>query len=212
MKARFWTITVSLLWSISLAYSQPIKNIGLKAGLAFTNQAWKYSFMDSDLPTKTRLGLDIGIAVEWLKDSPVTIMTELHFVQKGMKDELIVTTEQYPNGTGQTIAKQPRVDYLSIPLMAKYTLRFNTIAICAVAGLRYDLFVSSAGEGFELVIDKFRKSELGGSFGCGAEFTSPFDRTIGLEFRYSPTFQKSYSSQFLTVSNQSMELLVGIML
>ena len=211
MKQKFFAIIICAVLGSTNCFSQLVKEFEVKVGMAIANQTWTYQSFP-DLDTKSRLGIDAGFGVEWLSSSMITILTEAHYIQKGMKESIPITTEQFPDGTGQYLTRQPEVNYLSIPILAKYRIDFSCVGLYAIAGPRFDFLVSSKGGGFDVVINKFKKSEIGGTIGAGFEISNLLHNAIGIEVRYSPALQNSYSTQFLTVSNNSVELLLTMAL
>lgn len=192
-------------------YSQYIKSVGLKDGVILASQKWNYLSMNWTLDNQYRYGIDCGLSIEWIKESPVTLLTELHYLQKGMKDKVMVTTAQNPDGTGEYKTLLPEVNYLSIPILAKYSMNYSSLSVYGLAGTRIDYLLSTKGDGFDVVINKFKKIDFGGSFGIGVEKNSSLNNAFGFELRYSPNFTESYSTSLLNVSNHSFEILFVVL-
>jgi opacity protein-like surface antigen len=139
----------------------------------------------------------------------LSALIELQYTQKGMTESIPITTESQPDGTGEFITKRPRVDYLSIPILVKARFSTPVIVPYLVAGPRFDILLSMKGDGFDVVVDKFKTSEFGATLGFGVEVT--FWHPIGVlaEFRYNPSFGDAFSSNFLRVKNRSLDFLLG---
>lgn len=189
------------------SHSQAIRNIGVKLGGVAANQSWTYSSIPS-LPTERRWGIDVGVFIEWFNMPVFSLSSELHFIQRGMKLSLPTITPQDPERTGQLVTRSPRLDYLSLPLLAKASLNDGVFSPYVVAGPRVDFLLQTKGEGFQAVFDKFEKVEFGVSVGAGIDLHA-FDKVnLGFEFRFSPSLKDGYSTQFLSVRNTSMEFLI----
>lgn len=189
------------------SHSQAIRNIGVKLGGVAANQSWTYSSIPS-LPTERRWGIDVGVFIEWFNMPVFSLSSELHFIQKGMKLTLPITSEQNPEGTGRFVTRSPRVDYLSLPLLAKARLNDGVFSPYVVAGPRVDFLLQTKAEEFQAVLDKFETVEFGATVGAGMDIRAFEKMNLGFEFRFSPSLKDGYSTQFLSVRNTSMEFLI----
>ncbi len=193
-----------------LAEAQLIRSFGIKAGTAAASENWQYSQNPGLIDPLTRWGLDVGGFVEWFNIPILSVSSEVHYVQKGFRLQLPVTTAESPDGNGSFLTLSPRVDYLSMPLLAKCRLDLESSSIYVLAGPRLDIFLSTKDVGFGDVLKKFRSNEFGFTMGVGCEAAKIGPLTLGLEARYSPTLQDSYSTNLLAVRNQSFEMLLVI--
>lgn len=205
MKPKYIALLVFIIQVTS--FSQPIRTIGMKVGAVFASQTWNYATIP-DLDTQRRWGIDLGFYLEWLNMPVFSFSTEIHYVQKGMKESLPITTEQNPDGTGEYLTRSPRVDYFSIPILAKARLNDGQFTPYVIVGPRVDFLLQTKGEGFQAVLEKFDKVDFGGTIGIGAEIRSFESIQLGIEFRFNPSLKDGYSSQFLQVRNSSLEFLL----
>ncbi len=192
----------------SICSAQVIRTVGIKTGAVAASQSWDYSSPFTDLETDNRWGVDIGLYAEWLDIPVLSLSSEVHYVQKGMKISLPVTTEESPNGTGEYWTRSPRVDYISVPLLVKARFLDGHLLPYVLGGPRVDFLVGTTGEGFELVIDNLEKVDFGATIGVGIEVNSFDSFHLGMEVRFSPSFTDSYSSSNIKVRNSSMEFLL----
>jgi hypothetical protein len=146
--------------------------------------------------------------VEWLDIPMFSFSSEVHYIQKGMKISVPVTTETNPDGTGDYRTFSPRVDYLSVPILAKARFVDGQLSPYIIAGPRVDFLLQTKGEGFQVILDKFEKVDFGATVGVGVEVKSFEPVHLGVEFRFSPSFKDGYSSAFTKVRNSSMEFLL----
>lgn len=208
MHARIVLTSCFALLIQSTCPAQAIRTFGIKAGAAAATQVWDYSSPFNDLETGTRWGVDIGLYMEWFTMPVFSLVSEVHYIQKGMSFSLPFTTEQYPDGTGYYVTKSPRADYVSIPLMAKARFLNGQPLPYIIGGPRVDFLVGTKGDGFGLVVDNFEKVDFGATIGVGIEINSVESLHLGMEIRFSPSFTDSFSSSFTTVRNSSMEFLL----
>lgn len=205
-----------LLFALSAIYchshAQLVHSYGVKVGIAQASQNWNYSGMFTGVTVyqKPRLGLNVGVFVEWLNIPVISVMTEVHYIQKGAEDEYEVRTVQFPEGTGEMRTLSPRIDYLSIPLLAK--LRYETpyISLYSFGGPRFDILTGNNNDASGAVFNEFKSSEYGLTFGAGIEVPLITFYRIGCEIRRSYSSQNAFANQVLTVKNNSTELLLTI--
>jgi hypothetical protein len=211
MKRKWLFILAAFVSAASMTHAQLVRGYGIKLGIVAANQSWKYADTP-ELTTSERWGVTGGVYVELLDLPLVSVVGEIQYTEKGMTFSAPVTTELQPNGTGQFITQSPKVDYLSIPILAKVRLPFPAISPYLIAGPRADLLLSKKGEGFEAVVDKFKSTDVGGTLGLGVELHTLLPVGLLAEIRYNPSFRDAYKNEFLSVRNHSFDFLVGLQL
>jgi len=202
-------LLVCFFLSVATTEGQIVKGFGLKAGLVSANQNWEYA-ITPPLETDNRLGVTAGVFLEGLASPFLSILAELRFTQKGMSWTIPITTETQPNGTGRFITMRTRVSYVAVPILVRLRLPTDVVEPYILVGPRIDFLLSNGGDGFEIVLDKFRKTELNTTLGVGVEAPSILPVALMVEFRYNPSLNDSYSSNFLRVRNRSFDFLVGV--
>jgi Outer membrane protein beta-barrel domain len=209
MKKEIFTVLILLMMSFSTSESQLIRGYGLKIGVASTNQNWDFAAQTGIAVTSTTAhqGLIVGAFIEWLDIPLLSVVTEVQYIRKGsnVMTNLHISTMELPDGNGQFLSYSTRINYLSVPLLAKFRQNGGLWSPYIVAGPRFDYCISSSGV---FSTADFNKINIGGTFGIGAESASILPIQLGLEFRYSPDFQNSYSVQGITIKNRSMEFLL----
>jgi hypothetical protein len=211
MKQKWFFILAAFLSAASMTHAQLVRSYGIKLGTVAANQSWKYADTP-ELTTSARWGITGGVYIELLDLPIVSVVGEIQYTQKGMRFSVPVTTESHPEGTGQFITESPRVDYLSIPVLAKVRLSFPAITPYLIAGPRADLLLSKKGDGFDPVVDNFKSTDVGGTLGLGVELHTLLPVGLLAEIRYNPSFRDAYKNEFLSVRNHSFDFLVGLQL
>jgi hypothetical protein len=200
-------IPVALVLAISsAAHAQTLEGYGAKVGVFMANQDFDYTF-GFGFDTNDRTGFDIGVYAEWLDLAFFSLLTEVHYIQKGMEHE-----ERRLNEFGEELAPRKwdsRVDYLSIPILAKITIQANHVSPYFIMGPRIDLFLGYNSDLSGALYDEFERVDIGGDFGIGVGNNSGPMRML-LEFRYSPDFSNAYKTDLLKVKNNSFEILFGL--
>lgn len=197
-----------ILFSFSCVQAQLVKSYGLKGGIVVANQDFNYT-QGFEADTKNRTGLDVGVFAEWLNHSYFSILTEVYYIQKGHADE-DTRTDEFGN-PASTIRHDNRLDYLSVPLLVKITLRTKHALPYLVIGPRFDYLLGYKSETSKELFDEIKNTGMGGTVGLGLESKSKPVKFL-LEFRYSPDFTNAYKTNLLKVKNNSFEILLGLIL
>jgi hypothetical protein len=200
-------IAVALVLAISSgAHAQTLRGYGAKAGVVIANQDFDYTF-GFDFDTKNRAGLDVAVYLEWLDIPFFSVLTEAHYIQKGMVNENPRTDEfGHPMSP---LEHGNRVDYVSIPILAKVTFGTGPFRPYFVLGPRIDLFLGYESRILKHVYDEFTDTNLGGTVGMGVERKTNRLKML-LELRYSPDFTDAFEKDVLKVKNNSFEILFGL--
>lgn len=200
-------IPVALVLAISsAAHAQTLEGYGVKAGVVIAEQDFDYS-EDFDFDTKNRAGLDVGVYLEWLDIPFFSLLTEAHYIQKGMVNENPRTDEfGHPMSP---VEHSNRVDYLSIPILAKVTFRTGCFRPYFVLGPRIDFLLGYESRILKDIYDGFEDTNVGGTIGIGVERKTKLLNML-FELRYSPNFSNAYKTDLLKVKNNSFEILIGL--
>ena len=85
-------VVLALIFVISSSQAQIIRGYGLKVGTTISNQDWEYlnssGLSGLSFDSDNRVGLNIGIFSEFLDLPFISIVTEVNYIQKGMKEEI----------------------------------------------------------------------------------------------------------------------------
>jgi hypothetical protein len=213
LNKTFYSILILLIIGFSISQSQLIRSYGIKAGIASVNQNWDWGSQTGIVGNSNeRQGLDAGVFVEWLDIPLLSVVTEIHYIQKISDittNVMLTKVANNPQGyIDEGYAFTPRLNYLSIPLLIKVRYDLPILSIYLLAGPRIDFFLSEQGDELAVSSNDYQKENIGGTFGMGFATLSIERFNIGVEFRYSPNYQKSYSSDYLSIDNQSMEFLL----
>ena len=200
MKLVSSTIAVLLL-CVSTSSAQILKSYGMKVGAVEAIRTFEYTGNIS-LPTDNRWGLDVGIFAELFNTPHFTMLTELHYIQKGYSSTELVTTAASPDGDGTYSTLRPRSDFLSFPIMGKLRFGSDEFEGYGLIGPRLD-FLLNASE-----LD-YSSPQFGGTLGVGIQFKVSSSPQFLIEGRYSPNFGNAFESQNLAVKNRSFEFLIG---
>lgn len=183
---------------------------GVKTGVTFANQDFNYTEFGSP-NFETHIGWDIGLFAEWQLLPVVSLATALHYVQKGMT--IKVSTPSYMNApTGFFLSSfSNRVDYLSLPLLAKFSMPLGKARTYLFIGPRLDIKVGQrATMGFDELYDELESSVFGGTVGIGQELPIFSSVAMVAEAYYHHDFTEAYKTDLLVVKNRAWGILVGV--
>lgn len=198
-----------LLWQ-SGAQAQLRRSYGIKIGAVGANETW--SDITGDWNTKSRWGFTADAYAEIPLSRFLSAQGEIQYTQKGMSLSVPVTTASQPDGSGQYYTISPRIDYISIPLLAKLRIPLIPITPYILVGPRFDFLILKKADGLDPVVDNFDNMDYGLTVGAGVELDSLLPFGLLAEFRYNPNAYDSYESGSQRVRNRSLDFLVGIRL
>ena len=208
--------------SFTNTFGQLISEYGLKSG--FTS-AWQTEiiFGDKLKGIDNKSGLVFGFYAEIFKSQWYSINTELNYSQKGMQTEIPFTNEQYPDGTGEFIKSNLRLNYLSVLILPHIYKNIQSLKFYAFAGPRFDIEISKNNnvsgpeptrtfysDGVEKQLNNYKSFQFGLSLGLGLQVKELLPFCFGIEARYNPDLSKVYETEYLYIKNNSMDLLLTI--
>jgi len=210
MKKGSLVIFLLVMLFSSVTYTQVVREYGAKIGLASSTQSWQWPpWTGISTSVASRQSIDAGVFVEWLDIPVFSLLTEVHYVQKGSVGTSNVppALTQFSHATNQYNTYSLWIDYLSVPVLAKLRWGLAPLSPYLILGPRFDIYLASTGTFLD---HNFKAVDLGGTFGFGLEPSLQLPFHVAAEYRYSPTFRDSYSVTPLTLRNRSMEFLLVV--
>jgi opacity protein-like surface antigen len=205
MKSLILSILILVILLPSLAQAQIFKGYGFKAGAVRASQSFDYT-MNLSIPIENRWGLDVGAFAELFQHPNFSLLTELHYIQKGYSLTVPVTSALYPEGTGEYYTYNTRLDYLSVPVLAKVRYAMDAVTPYIIAGPRFDFLLGK----YETLSLDYSSTDIGITVGGGVQFSVMPSSQMLVEGRFSPSFAHAFQNPNLTVKNKSFEILVGM--
>lgn len=202
-----------IIFLIAFAFNidaQIITNYGLKLGMGISNQSWDYQAdINSDFDNK--VGISPRIFLSFLNIPFFQLQAELGYLQKGFEDKIPITTIVQPDGTGEFITVNNRLNYLSFSALAKLKYENEILTPYIIIGPQLNVLLSKNIEkGWEVVFDSFKENNIGLSIGVGTEIKNVLPISILLEYRYESDFIDNYDSSNINIKNYSHILLLGV--
>ena len=207
-------LLVALCVYLSQSNAQLVKSYGVKA--AFTSSSQSFSYSNPPFPgfgpdIKRRTGFGIALFAEWLNQPVISIVSQIEYTQRGIGEEIVITGPSGPTIL-RTEVRDKRLDYLSIPILAKASVPLGDFMPYILVGPRADFLLGYRDEfivGTSIYQD-FKKTMFGGVVGAGFELTRMLPTPVFLEFRYNVDFGDSYDTNLLKVRNSAYDIWVGV--
>ena len=100
-----------LLFVFQKTNAQVLRDVGLKSGISISKQTWIYGNGGMTFDKDYRTGMDFALNLEWFNHDYITLITDVGYIQKGFKEEIMMTTPDNPeSGPLKTI--KTRFEYL----------------------------------------------------------------------------------------------------
>lgn len=206
---------VLVMFNTSVANSQLVRQFGLQAGAVLAEQQWRYtsaptSTSTSGVPSSRVWGLDAGAFLEFLNDPSISILTEVHYTQKG---RTVTVMETVPANNQQGYIDlglqdiKDRFHYITLSLLTK--LRFEAGGLTPFVALGPSCEYLAWHES-SAVRDRFNRSELAIAIAAGIELPLGSSQKLLAEIRYSPSVTNAYETDIVSVKNRAVQFLFGV--
>lgn len=201
-----------MLTCISTSQAQLLRGYGFKIGATVAQENWDYSNHNSTFNPDSRWGLNLGVFGEFLNVPYFSIVTEFNYVQKGRTVEFPVTTTTYPDGNGEYIIWDTRIDYYNLSVLGKLRFEGTDLIPYILIGPKIDFEINryqSQTRIWNIFEENFKEVLYGIRAGAGSEFNF-YTTKLLLEILFDYNFTKLYQSEYLTVSSDSFDFRIGI--
>jgi hypothetical protein len=199
-----------VLCFVTIGNAQLLRHYGLKVAYTSATQSFDYYTAGFGFSNERRPGINAAVFAEWLNMPFLSVITQVEYSQRGLGIEFARTLND-PTVIG-TWVEYHRVDYLSVPLLAKVSFPSTIIEPYLVAGPRIDFVLGYHGndENFRSLYNDFKSPNLGGTVGAGVSVSSILPAAILLEFRYNIDLTLPYDNGLLRVKNSAYDIWLGV--
>ena len=196
---------------ISTSQAQLIRSYGFKIGATSSSQDWDYTQL-TDFTPETRWGINVGVFSEFFNSPYFSLVTELNYVQKGMKEEVPVSSVINPDGTGEYITWDTRIDYINLSAFGKLRLNFDPLTPYILIGPKMDFQINleNSMDVLNVVEENFNEVMYGFKIGIGSEVKFEFFILLA-EILYDYNFNDLYEGEYLTVTSDSFDFRIGML-
>lgn len=194
-----------------LCNAQVFDGYGIKAGWGITNHDWQYvAPINGKLTWDNNSGFSIRAFTDFTLYRYVGLEAEIGYAQKGAKYKIPITTNSQPDGTGEYVDINNRLNYLSFSAVGKFKYNMSLISPYIIIGPQYNYLLSKQVSSLDkIVYDKFRNSSLGIVLGAGSEIKVLSVDFIA-EYLYARDVTNNYNQSNIEIKNYSHTFLIGI--
>ena len=209
-------IGILISMSTSSVSAAPLKHWGFKLGYTTAKQNWEHDWISND-DISLRAGLHAGVFTEWLELRGLSIRASFQYEQKGF-EYTFMTADESGALLGE-MTSPSRLDYISVPILLKYSVVKDKWVGSFMVGPRLDIFLGAdEGEGnitfgFE---DEYKDLVLGLSAGISVErkVTSKNWLLVEFQYNYDPFWLYEHTNiatgNDFRMKNESFNISIGI--
>jgi hypothetical protein len=168
MKTRL--LTIFFILNILYSHAQLITNVGIKAGVSISNQTWQYRSFGQTEKYEYKAGIYSVLTAELFKGKFLSLSSDLGFVQKGMKQHILLTSPEFPEGNGEYYILKTTINYITFSPILKGFYSFKRLTPYGLIGPRIDYRVSYEPHINSEIYNESNKLILGLTYGLGAEY------------------------------------------
>jgi hypothetical protein len=211
------TLHLAVLVSLVLLLAFPgtagaglIRKAGAKIAFSSAGQSYELTYVPEN-ETERRFGMGAALFLEWFDLPILSVVTQIEYLPRGMAQEFNLTGPDGPEVIG-TATVENRLDYLSLPILAKGRLDLGSVTPYALAGVRFDYLLGYESEGgvYDIVYSAFDETTVGASVGAGVELNELLPFGLLVEARYNLDLEDAFSTDLLKVSNNAYDLWIGV--
>jgi len=212
MKRILWAIGTICLIGIQPAYGQDTWSWGVKAGVALSNQSYKFTPIDYSMDTEAILGPSLSLFLETFRGDRFSFQTDLSFNCRGSETTTQSVTVNHLEQDRITVNEgdpaTSRFRYLSLAPMLRARSELDRITPYAMVGPKVDLFLYYT-TGSEYPLEELNSLILGFTFGIGLEFNIG-ESVMFTEVQFQPDLSPVTNQEPLLINNNSLVFTLGI--
>ncbi len=176
-------LTLILLFSYSFSNAQFIQSLGIKGGIAVTNQTWEYQIASVVVDTDKRTGKYFGVNLEFIESKHFSVITEFSYIEKGHHQDVYLTTIDQPELRNKVIF-DTKFSYAEFSPLLKVRIEDERFVLYGLLGFRAGYQLSYKSDFyFPLDGNDFNKFLYGIAAGGGIEYKMK-QLSIHTEFQY----------------------------
>ena len=197
--------------------SSPLKHYGIRVGYTSARQIWKNDLVHQD-DISWRSGVNVGVFTEWFNYDGLSLIIEIKYEQKGMGYSNYITNP-FGQISSSPVTYYSRLDYISVPFLAKYTFKGDPISSYVLFGPRLD-YLADYAEGPDHLTwgieDHFNDLVYGLTVGFGIQNHNILSRVLSLDITYNHDLKKLYeftnllSGNQQSIKNETFNISIGI--
>ncbi len=209
------------------AHAQSLRSYGLKTGLTSANARVVYAHrpdihqvLITDKEGDVRhTGMTVALYGDWNVAGPLSLLTQLEYVQRGFGERVWYGDVMHGEGPFLSV-DWTRIDYLSVPVLAKVAFSAASARPYLLIGPRADFLLAhhmdfDSRYYLRLAVNDLERFNMGATFGGGLEVATGLPVSVLLEVRYSHDLvdgNRRGGADRLVFKQNAFDVLVGIKL
>ena len=205
---------MGMIWifGFQVASAQFIDALGLKAGVALSNQSYRITSIDYLMKTDPILSPSLVFFAETFKGEHFSMQTDFAFACRGSSTTTQSITVDHLNGDRVIVNEGDKVSsrhrYLAISPMLRARTGNEGFEPYALVGPRLDILLYYSSQS-DYPLEEQNSFILGLTMGVGAEFVVR-ERSLSAEIQFQPDLSPVNNTEPLLINNNSLVFTLGI--
>ena len=106
----FILISSILLINTSVT-GQSLQSIGIKTGVAVSNQTWEYIAIEEEINKNYLCGFYTAVSAEFFNFKYACLLLDAGYCRKGSTEKIEITTNDIPEGTGEFTNYDTKINF-----------------------------------------------------------------------------------------------------
>jgi hypothetical protein len=212
MKRRWVLCALILLAGFQMANAQFIADKGLRAGVALSNQSYRFTSIEYLMDTDPILSPFVAVYAETFKGNDFSMRTDLAFACRGSATTTQSISVNHLDGDRISVSEGAKVTsrhrYLSLAPMLRARTENGAWIPYALIGPRLDMLLYYSSQS-DYPLEEQNRFVLGLSMGVGIEF-SLSRRALLIEIQYQPDLSPLVNTAPLHINNNSLVFTAGL--
>lgn len=191
--------------------AQFISSLGVKGGVALSNQSYRFTPIPYDLPTDPIFSPNLAFFAEAFQGDHFTLQTDFAFACRGSSTTAQSLTVNHLNGDQVTVNEGGKVSsrhrYLAISPMLRARTNNGGVDAYGLIGPRLDILLYYTSDS-DYPLEEQYPVILGLTLGVGVEFPM-MENLFLVEILFQPDLSPVTNQEPLLVNNNSLVLTVG---
>jgi hypothetical protein len=212
MRGRWIAVVIVVILGSQGAGAQFITSLGLKGGLALSNQSYVIYSLNYQIETKPILSPSMAFFIESFQGEHFSLQTDFAFACRGSSTTTESITVDHQN-SDQVIVNEgdeatSRHRYLAISPMLRARTNNGGVEGYALFGPRLDILLYYTSQS-EYPLEEQNHVIFGLTMGVGVEF--PLKKNmLFTEIQFQPDLSKVTNTDPLLINNNSLVLMLGL--
>jgi hypothetical protein len=163
---------LTIIFALSMIYStaQVVESIGIKGGVSFANQTWKFTSPDFSNRKDYKTGFQGVLTANFFKSKYLCLTTDFGFIQKGFQEEIPMASVEFPEEILSYKTYKTTINYLIFSPKLSVSYNFDKLIANVFIGPRVDLQTGFKTDHQTNNFSEFNETVWGLTYGGGIEY------------------------------------------